>query len=188
MKGLIARWRQHFKYDKAVRIARKRGATIGEEVTMPISLAKAMNSNVTIGSHVSIAKGVHFSGLYHSSFRFKLEIHDNVIIGTGVKIVMGGHNIDSTEWEHARKTEKLVIEDYVWLCNDSVVLPSCSKIGRGAVIGANAVVVKDVDEMAVMGGNPAKELRKRQCVHSNLVVESLLGGDYRTYKTTRNKK
>ena len=35
--------------------------------------------------------------------------------------------------------------------------------------------------MSVMGGNPAKELRKRKCVHSNLIVESLLGGDYDIY-------
>lgn len=34
--GLIARWKQHFKYDKAVRIARKKGATIGENVVMPL--------------------------------------------------------------------------------------------------------------------------------------------------------
>lgn len=39
--------------------------------------------------------------------------------------------------------------------------------------------------MAVLGGNPAKEIRKRQCVHSDLVVESLLGGDYYVYKQTR---
>lgn len=43
--GLIARWKQHFKYDKAVRIARKRGASIGENVVMPLSLARKANSN-----------------------------------------------------------------------------------------------------------------------------------------------
>jgi maltose O-acetyltransferase len=42
--------------------------------------------------------------------------------------------------------------------------------------------------MAVVGGNPAKEFKKRKCVHSNLVVESLLGGDYRIYKQTRKNK
>ena len=38
--GLIVRWKQNFKYARARRIARKRGATIGEGVIMPISLAK----------------------------------------------------------------------------------------------------------------------------------------------------
>ena len=54
LKGLLARWKQHFKYDRAVRIARKRGATVGENVVMPLSLAKAANSNLKIGDHVSI--------------------------------------------------------------------------------------------------------------------------------------
>ena len=34
----------------------------------------------------------------------------------------------------------------------------------------------------------AKEFKKRKCVHSSLVVESLLGGDYRIYKETRRKR
>lgn len=52
--GLIVRWKQNFKYARARRIARKRGATIGEGVIMPISLAKRANSNLTIGNHSSI--------------------------------------------------------------------------------------------------------------------------------------
>lgn len=58
------------------------------------------------------------------------------------------------------------------------------RIGRGAVIGAGSVVAKDVEPMAVMAGNPARLLRYRKCVHSNLVVESLLGNDLITYIKT----
>ena len=49
-------------------------------------------------------------------------------------------------------------------------------------------MVKDVVSMSVVGGNPAKEFKKRKCVHKNLVVESLLGGDYYTYKKTRRSE
>ena len=55
----------------------------------------------------------------------------------------------------------------------------------GGVISSGSVVVKNVESMSVVGGNPAKEFKKRKCVHKNLVVESLLGGDYYTYKKTR---
>ena len=41
--------------------------------------------------------------------------------------------------------------------------------------------------MSVVSGNPAKEFKKRICVHSDLIVESLLGGDYKIYKATRKK-
>lgn len=180
--GLIVRWKQNFKYVRATRIARKRGANIGEGVTMPISLAKRLNKNVTIGNHVSILTN------NFSSFTYPIKIGNNVIIGGNAKIVMGSHNIDSTNWENYRPNEGLVIEDYVWLCPDSVILPSCKNIGYGAVIGANSVVVKDVPSMAVISGNPAKIIRERKQVHSDLVVESLLGGDYKTYKRTRKNR
>lgn len=111
--GLIVRWKQNFKYARARRIARKRGATIGEGVIMPISLAKKVNKNVTIGNHVSI----HSDNF--SSFRYPIKIGNNVIIGSNVKFVMGSHNIDSPNWEHCRHNSGLTIEDYVWLAPDS---------------------------------------------------------------------
>ena len=63
-----------------------------------------------------------------------------------------------------------------------------SRTGWGGVISSGSVVVKDVESMSVVGGNPAKEFKKRKCVHKNLVVESLLGGDYYTYKKIRKSK
>lgn len=169
--GLLVRWKQNFKYAKARRIARKRGATIGEGVIMSVEFAKTLNSNVHIGNHVSLHNP------RFSSFRYPVYIGNNVIIGNNVDIVMGGHDIDSPDWERCRHNEGLVIEDYVWLCPNSVVLPSVKRIACGTVLGSHSVMVKDTAEMAVMGGNPAKEIRKRKCVHSSLVVESLLGGD-----------
>ena len=77
---------------------------------------------------------------------------------------------------------------YVWIPTRVMILPSCRKIGMGGVISSGSVVVKNVEAMSVVGGNPAKEFKKRQCVHKNLVVESLLGGDYYTYKKARSSK
>lgn len=47
--------------------------------------------------------------------------------------------------------------------------------------------MRDVPPMAVMSGNPAHEIRKRKTVHSDLIVEGLLGGDFKTYKDSRTK-
>lgn len=69
--------------------------------------------------------------------------------------------------------------------NDTSIL---SKNPIWGVISSGSVVVKDVESMSVVGGNPAKEFKKRKCVHKNLVVESLLGGDYYTYKKTRRSE
>ena len=170
LKGLLVRWKQHFVYAKARRIARQRGATIGENVVMSVALAKRMNENVTIGDSTSIQTDA-------IDFRSPVTIGSHVIIGYGTEIITTSHQIDSPEWEH--KHYGITIDDYVWIPTKVLVLPSCRHIGRGAVVGSGSVVVKDVEEMSVVSGNPAKEFKKRKCVHSNLVVESLLGGIFR---------
>ncbi len=125
--GLYPRLKRYIYFAYARYIARRRGATVGENVTMPLSFAKTVNSNLVIGNNVSIARGVNFS-----SFRYKCTIGNNVIIGTNVRFVMGSHNIDSEEWEHTRNgSNSLFIGDYVWICPDSCVLPSVKSIGGG---------------------------------------------------------
>ncbi|EOS13709.1 acyltransferase [Phocaeicola sartorii] len=177
--GLIIRWKQNFKYARARRIARKRGASIGEGVIMPLELAKKVNSNLSVGSHTSIQTG-------KLDMRSPITIGNHVIIGSGTEIITTSHNIDSPDWEH--KNYGITIEDYAWIPTNVLVLPSCRKIGYGAVAGSGSVVVKNVEPMSVVGGNPAKELKKRKCVHSSLIVESLLGGDYEVYRKTWEKR
>ena len=176
--GLAIRWKKQFQYDKAVRIARKKGAIVGENVVMPLSLAKKANSNLKIGNHVSIQTD-------KINLRNPVTIGNYVIIGEYSEIITTSHNINSEEWE--RKNYGITIEDYVWIPTRVMILPSCRKIGYGGVISSGSVVAKAVEYMSVVGGNPAKEFKKRACVHKNLVVEALLGGDYYTYKKSRKK-
>jgi len=56
---------------------------------------------------------------------------------------------------------KLVIGNDVCLYHNCVILPSVKRIGDGAVIGAGAVVTKDVPDFAIVVGNPAKIIKYR---------------------------
>lgn len=143
---------------------------------MPLSLARKANCNLCVGSHTSIQTD-------RIDLRSPVKIGNNVIIGTS-EIITTSHNIDSPQWEH--KYYGIEVEDYVWIANSALILPSCRRIGYGAVIGSGSVVVKSVDQMSVISGNPAKEFKKRKSPHSDLVVESLLGGDFDAYRHARN--
>jgi acetyltransferase-like isoleucine patch superfamily enzyme len=172
LKGLYPRGKKFLIQNYINWIARRNGAQIGKAVVISYQLAKKANSNLIIGDHTSIQTS-------NIDLRIPIKIGSHVIIGSDVQIITVSHNIDSLEWEH--KYYGLEIKDYVWLATRTFILPSCRKIHYGAVCAAGAVVVKDVEEMSVVSGNPAKLLRYRKNVHSNLVVESLLGNDLKAY-------
>ena len=59
------------------------------------------------------------------------------------------------------ESEKVIIEDDVWIGARSIILPGVT-IGRGSVIAAVSVVTKDVEEYTLVGGNPAKLITTRK--------------------------
>jgi acetyltransferase-like isoleucine patch superfamily enzyme len=56
---------------------------------------------------------------------------------------------------------RLVIGNDVWVGQNAIILPNVKKIGDGAVIGAGAIVSKEVPDFAVVLGNPAKVIKYR---------------------------
>jgi virginiamycin A acetyltransferase len=58
-------------------------------------------------------------------------------------------------------TGTLTIEHDAWIGERAIITPGCRRIGLGAVVGAGAVVTKDVSDFAIVAGNPACILRFR---------------------------
>jgi putative colanic acid biosynthesis acetyltransferase WcaF len=88
----------------------------------------------------------------------KIFIGEKCCIGNEVMLLTGSHKIDSTNFELI--TKPIRINDGVWISTKAIILPSI-EIGDFAVVGAGSVVVKNVDSFSVVGGNPAKFLKKR---------------------------
>lgn len=86
--------------------------------------------------------------------------------------MLGSHDYDHGEEIPYGTTftyKKIVIGDFVWLGTD-VTLSGNINIGNGAIIAIGSVVVKDVPDYAIVGGNPAKIIGYRNIEHYNQLL------------------
>ena len=114
------------------------------------------------GGGICIGSG---SGLgVNCSVHGPLRIGDNVMMGPDVTILTQTHNIERTDipmGQQGMRVAEVVIGNDVWIGMRVVLMPGV-KVGNGAVIGAGAVVTKDVPDFAVVGGVPAKIIKYRK--------------------------
>ena len=108
---------------------------------------------LTMGERSSIADGAWAYCLD------KITIGDRVCIGEDVRLLTGSHSLSSTTFDLVIRP--ITIKDNVWVATGAIVLPGVT-IGEGAVVAAGAVVTKDVEPWTVVGGNPAKFIKRRE--------------------------
>lgn len=107
---------------------------------------------IIIGDHTCVGDHSILDG------RGGLTIGNSVNFSTGVWVWTMQHQVNDPDF--ACESAEVVIEDYAWLSCRSVILPGV-RIGRGAVVAAGAVVTKDVEPYAIVGGVPAKKIGER---------------------------
>lgn len=112
----------------------------------------SVGDNVYIGHHTEILankKGV--------------IIGNHVMIAQDVLLISYNHGYDDKNITMDKQKEtsgKIVIKDDVWIGARAIILPGVT-INKGAIIGAGAVVTKNVKPFSIVGGNPAKLLKYR---------------------------
>ncbi len=105
---------------------------------------------VRFGKNITINKGVTFlsPGI--------IEIQDGVLIGPDVRIATVNHDLHDRH--HKYYFKKVTIKKNAWICIGAIICPGVT-LGENCVVGAGAVVTKDVPDNAVVGGNPAKVIK-----------------------------
>jgi acetyltransferase-like isoleucine patch superfamily enzyme len=87
-----------------------------------------------------------------------LDIGENVSVSPEVMILTAAHAVADPEFRVENK--RVVIEDHVWIGTRATILPGVT-LGRGCVVAAAAVVTRDVPELAIVAGVPARPVGVR---------------------------
>lgn len=116
-----------------------------------------LSSSVELGDYSGIGIRARIGG--------RTIIGKHVMMGPDVSIYVRNHMYDRTDIPMDQQgfsdERPVIIDDDVWIGARVIILPGVH-IGTGAVIGAGAVVTKDVPDYAVVGGNPARILKMRK--------------------------
>lgn len=120
-----------------------------------------MESNVLLSPFIEIGDNVEINE--NVRIRRNVKIGNDVLIAPGVQLISINHEFNDISIPMKNQGEikgKIEIENDVWLGTNAIVLPNI-KIGKGSIIGAGAVVTKDVPAYAIVGGNPARIIKYR---------------------------
>ncbi len=153
------------------------GKQIKEQITNP---------NILVGDY-SYYSGYYHGHNFDECARYLMPNRDDVdkliigkfcSIGSGASFIMAGNQGHNSKWistfpffyqedelflnakDAFNKAGNTIIGNDVWIGSEAMIMPGVN-IGHGAIIGSRALVTKDVEPYTVIGGNPAKVIKKR---------------------------
>jgi maltose O-acetyltransferase len=137
-----------------MRILNKCGANVNIETN-----AYFGGDTITIGDNSGIGKRAYIGNIGGRRAYDREKCND----GSRYDKLTKSHSherIDIPMCKHDLYPSKMVIEDDVWIGIRSIIMPGV-KIGKESIIAAGAVVTKDVPQYAIVGGVPARIIKKR---------------------------
>lgn len=120
--------------------------------------------NVKVGNNVSIGANNTFL-----SSKAKIIIGDNVMFGPGVTMITGDHRTDivgkamiavKDEEKLTKNDQDIHFQGDNWIGANATILKGVT-IGEGAIVAACSLVISDVEPYTIVGGIPAREIKKR---------------------------
>lgn len=110
--------------------------------------------NIYLGDHVYLNFGCTILD------NNQVRIGDHVMVGPSVQFYTAAHPLEAAIRIKGFETaKKIIIEENVWIGGGAIILPGIT-VGTNAVIGAGAVVTREVPPNTVVAGNPARIIRE----------------------------
>ena len=128
------------------------GAKVGRQVHIFPSVKVSIPWNLSIGDYSAIGDGAILYALG------PISIGERVTISQYAHLCAGSH--DYRDRAMLLLKPPIVLEDEVWICADAFVGPNV-RIEKQSIVGARSVVVSNVAEGVIVGGNPARLIKKR---------------------------
>lgn len=136
--------------------------SMGEHVHVDIDFHCEYGKNIHIGNYVIINMNCTFVD------NNRIDIGDRVLIASDVKMYTATHSTDPSVRNHSTNpnpdfwcrtyARPIRIEDEVWIGGGAILLPGVT-IGKGSVIGAGAVVTREIPLYSAAVGNPARVIK-----------------------------
>ncbi len=138
----------------------KRRITLGAGSSLSPTVSLRNGERITIGEHCHIGEG---SALWAGDDHGRIDIGNNVSLAPDVFITASDYQFKKGVpfRQQPKRDRDVTIGHDVWLGNKVVVTAGVS-IGDGCIIGAGAVVTKDIPSNSIAGGVPAKVIRSRE--------------------------
>lgn len=141
-----------FRYYRSVAL-RLWGAKIGKRCAIAASAKIWAPWQLEVGDYVALGPR---SEIYNVA---RIVMGSNITVSQGAYLCTASHDISKIK--KPLVTKSIQLGDSTWIGARAIVLPGVT-IGEGAVVAAGAVVTKDVESWTVVGGNPAKFIKKRE--------------------------
>ena len=147
-------------YNSEFSVSGKGSIKIGDYCTFGSNLRLYCKENISIGNFVLIYWNVFITDYDAHSLNF--EERQNEIIYSHNRLFPRFSRkkvYSESEFKIFFSSRPVIIEDNVWIGYNAVILKGV-RVGKGSVVGARAVVTKDVPPYSIVAGNPAKVVKQ----------------------------
>ena len=158
-KWSVDKWPSYLHFRKLNKLKNRFAKHCFRHWSGVVNFGKALRVSTDISTGIDVGIGDY------SRINGPVDMGNHIMLGPNVAIYRANHGFMNTKipmsLQPMSKSVLLTIEDDVWIGDRAIITPGCRVIGTGAIIAAGAVVTKDVPPYTIVGGNPAKIIKKR---------------------------